>query len=77
MRLISPWIFNLELRRMAPELDFKAIADFLPNLTSLHLKYVEGTNVEYKKQVFGMKFAEAANLSEMIRSGNNLVQLFH
>jgi hypothetical protein len=58
---------------MAPDLDFKAIADYLPNITELHLKYTEGMNVEYKKQIFGMKFAEAANLSETIKSSSNLV----
>ena len=39
VRLISPWIFTLELRRMPSEMDFKSIADFLPNLSDLHLKY--------------------------------------
>lgn len=74
VRLINPWIFSLELRRMPAEVDFKSIADFLPNLTDLHLKYTEGINAEYKKQVFGMKFAEAANLSEMLKCANNLVR---
>jgi len=59
---------------MPAEMDFKSIADFLPNLSDLHLKYTEGINVEYKKQVFGMKFAEAANLAEMLKSASNLVR---
>lgn len=60
---------------MPQDLDFKAVADFLPNLSDLHIKYTEGINLEYKKQVFGMKFAEAANLSEMLRCATNLLCL--
>ena len=61
---------------MPPEIDMKTIGLFLPNLMELKLKYTEGNNLQYKKQTFGMKFAEAANLSEMILGCSNLVLLF-
>lgn len=41
----------------------------------LKIKYSDSTAAEYKKQNLGMKFAEAANLSETIKNCSNLVSL--
>ena len=62
LRTISPWIFTIELKKVPQGLDLNIMALFLPNLVDLKVKYSDGSVGEYRKQTYGMKYADAANL---------------
>ena len=56
MKIISPWIFTLEFKKLPQALDFNSISLYLPNLVDLKIKYSDSSAAEYKKQNLGMKF---------------------
>jgi hypothetical protein len=60
----------------ANNLKLDEILRFLSNIISLKIKSAEGKNNNYKKNIIGMKFVEARDLADILKSSVDLV-LFH
>jgi len=59
----------------ANDLKIDEILKYLSNVISLKVKSAEGKNNDYKKKIIGMKFVEARDLAEVIKSSLSLVFL--
>ena len=49
---------------------------FLTNIIGLKIKSAEGKNNNYKKNIIGMKFVEARDLADVLKSSVDLVICF-
>lgn len=72
-KILSPWIFSLEIRISAPDINIQDICQYLYNLISLKVRCAEGKNLDYKKKIVGMKFTEARDIAETLKDAQNLV----
>lgn len=72
-KILSPWIFSLEIRINAPDINIQDICQYLYNLISLKVRCAEGKNLDYKKKIVGMKFTEARDIAETLKDAQNLV----
>ena len=73
LKVISPWVFNLNIKINANDVKLDEICYYLTNVINLRIKCSEGKNTEYKKKISGMKFTEARDISEILRFSQNLV----
>ena len=73
VKVLSPWIFTVEIKINAPDLNIEEICKYLYNLIHLKIRCSEGKNLDYKKKIIGMKFTEARDIAEMMKSAQNLV----
>jgi|688.fasta_scaffold198768_2 hypothetical protein len=62
-RILSPWIFSLEVKINAPDINIQEVCQYLYNLISLKIRCAEGKNLDYKKKIVGMKFTEARDIA--------------
>ena len=62
-RILSPWIFSLEVKINAPDINIQEVCQYLYNLISLKVRCAEGKNLDYKKKIVGMKFTEARDIA--------------
>lgn len=62
-KAFSPWIYTLEIKINAPDLNMEEICNYLYNLVTLKVRCAEGKNLDYKKKIVGMKFTEARDIA--------------
>ncbi len=62
-KALSPWIYTLEIKINAPDLNMEEICNYLYNLVTLKVRCAEGKNLDYKKKIVGMKFTEARDIA--------------
>jgi hypothetical protein len=74
-KILSPWIFSLEIKINSPDLNIQEICQYLYNLISLKIRCAEGKNLDYKKKIVGMKFTEARDIAETLKDAQNLVSI--
>lgn len=69
------WVHNLKVSQMKCSLDMNIITLYLPLLTNMELSYgIKHAGFNFKKNMFGMKLPEAANLGEALKENcQNLV----
>ena len=68
--------FSLNITQLLSHLDMKYVFDYLPNLAYLSLTYgAKHVGMEYDRQLFGMKMADARSFSECIRTTQSLLKL--
>ena len=72
---MSPWIFTLEIKINAPDINLYEVCQYLYNLINLKVRCAEGKNLDYKKKIVGMKFTEARDIAETLKSSQNLVKM--
>ena len=75
LKVLSAWIFSLEVRINAPDLNLQEIVQYLFNLVNLKVRCSEGKNLDYKKKIIGMKFTEARDIAESIKGTQDMVGL--
>lgn len=75
VKLLSPWIFTLEIKINCPDINIFEICQILYNLINLKIRCAEGKNMDYKKKIVGMKFTEARDIAETLKSTQNIVWL--
>lgn len=63
IRIVYPWIFNLEIKINSNNFKLDEVLKFLTNIIGLKIKSAEGKNNNYKKNIIGMKFVEARDLA--------------
>ncbi len=63
VKILSPWIFSLEIKINSPDLNIQEISQYLYNLINLKVRCAEGKNLDYKKKIVGMKFTEARDIA--------------
>jgi hypothetical protein len=73
-KVLSPWIFTLEIKIDAPDLNLEEVRKYLYNLINLKIRCSEGKNLDYKKKIVGMKFTEARDVAEILKAAQNLVR---
>lgn len=63
VKILSPWIFTLEIRINSADINIEEICQYLYNLINLKVRCAEGKNLDYKKKIVGMKFTEARDIA--------------
>ena len=56
VKALSAWVFTLEIKINAPDINLFEICQYLYNLINLKIRCAEGKNLDYKKKIVGMKF---------------------
>lgn len=74
LKVVNPWVFNLQIKINAPNLKLDEICRYLSNVVNLRIKCSEGKNTDYKKKIVGLKFTEARDISEILKSSPSLVK---
>ena len=62
-KALSPWIYTLEIKINASDLNIEEICNYLYNLVTLKIRCAEGKNLDYKNKIVGMKFTEARDIA--------------
>ena len=75
VKLLSPWIFTLQIKINCPDINIEEISHFLYNVIHLKVRCTEGKILDYKKKIVGMKFTEARDIAESLKNAQNLVQI--
>jgi hypothetical protein len=65
----------LEVKINSNNFKLDEVLKFLSNVISLKIKSAEGKNNNYKKNIIGMKFVEARDLADVLKSSVDLVIL--
>lgn len=74
--MISPWIYNLDIKINASDFKINEVCKYLTNTVSLKIKCSEGKNTDFKKKIVGMKFTEADDVSNVLTYMPNLVNCY-
>ena len=72
----SEFIYKLKIRQFASHADIAFLFDALPNLYSLSITYgSRNVGMKYERSIFGMKLADAENLSQQLPRTETLTNL--